>query len=95
MSSYLIFFESDNTYAIRNKGAIKKIKKINGEEFVQVGYGKHLLTGQIVCTGSRTEKASFMRLNQLTPSCCDENDENEETTSKDYYFFKFYHERES
>ena len=48
MSSYLLFFESDNTYGMRKKSQINKIVRIGNDDFAQMGYGQQILTGQVV-----------------------------------------------
>jgi hypothetical protein len=77
MSSFLLYFESDNTYGMRKKSQINKIVRIGNDDFAQMGYGQQILTGQVVCSGSEEDIFKFMIQNKLTPSCNEENKENQ------------------
>jgi hypothetical protein len=81
MESYLLYFESDNTYGIRKKGQINKIVRIGDDDFAHMGYGQQMLTGQVVCSGSEKEICMYMVKNKLTPSCNESNKENQDDES--------------
>lgn len=90
MTSYLLFFESDNTYGMRKKSQISKIVRIGPNDFAQMGYGQQIITGQVVCTGTEEDISMYMAINKLTPSCNEENKENHQNESPCKCFLSFF-----